>query len=311
MNLILCYTPLQVLIAEKIIERYPTERFYGVMLCSVKNAKFEYYRERLAKKCQQSFSLVQRTDRVGLFKQILYLKLKFVRKKFNKVFLASINDIQMQFILSSIRFDELYTFDDGTANIVPSSIYYHPNEDTPIRKTINRYLNNRFSVKKIKKCSLLHYTIYPHFANIIENTAYIDLGQLPVEKEEQQETEINILLGQPVYLDNDRNIALANRVIKQFNIDYYLPHPREQYRLDNVKYIDTPLIFEDYISQQALHQRYRIYTYFSSAVLNVMSHPNLAICALRIDVEQPEYLECYHLFQQVGIQIMDITEHSK
>lgn len=36
MNLIICCTPLQVLIAEKIIEMHPNERFYGVMLSTVK-----------------------------------------------------------------------------------------------------------------------------------------------------------------------------------------------------------------------------------------------------------------------------------
>ncbi|KYL06621.1 CMP-N-acetylneuraminate-beta-galactosamide-alpha-2, 3-sialyltransferase, partial [Mannheimia haemolytica] len=48
MNLIICCTPLQVLIAEKIIEMHPNERFYGVMLSTVKNAKFDFYQARLA-----------------------------------------------------------------------------------------------------------------------------------------------------------------------------------------------------------------------------------------------------------------------
>ncbi|KMK50821.1 CMP-N-acetylneuraminate-beta-galactosamide-alpha-2, 3-sialyltransferase [[Actinobacillus] muris] len=311
MNLILCYTPLQVLIAEKIIERYPTENFYGVMLCSVNNAKFEYYRERLAQKCQHFFSFIQRTDRIGLFKQILCLKYQFHRKKFDNVFIASINDIQMQFILSSIRFDTLYTFDDGTANIVPSSVYYQPEVNTPIRRNINKYLRNKFNAEKIKKCAQLHYTIYPQFTNIIKNTAYIDLSHSSSFEGKKKDAAINILLGQPVYLDNDKNIELANGVIKRFNIDYYLPHPREQYQLENVTYINTPLIFEDYISQQTTDKQFRIYTYFSSAVLNVMSNSNLDIYALRINVDKQEYLECYELFEKVGINIIDITEDSK
>lgn len=39
MNLIICYTPLQVLIAERIINLYPNEKFYGVMLCSAKKSE--------------------------------------------------------------------------------------------------------------------------------------------------------------------------------------------------------------------------------------------------------------------------------
>lgn len=306
MNLILCYTPLQVLIAEKIIDLHPDERFYGVMLCPLKNAKFDYYAQRLAQKCDQFFSLVQRTDRIVLFRQLISLKLKFSYKRFNDVFLASINDIQIQLILSSINFSKLYTFDDGTANIVPSSIYYQPEIDTLVRKTINKLLRNKLSIEKIKAMSRLHYTIYPNIPNIIRNTKYISLDN-KIDKDITARSTVNILLGQPVYLDNNKNIALANQVIKQFNIDYYLPHPREQYQLDNINYIHTPLIFEDYITQKAADKKYRIYTYFSSGVLNVISNPHLEIYAIRIDVDKPEYMECYDLFAKVGINIIDIS----
>lgn len=305
MNLILCYTPLQVLIAEKIIELYPNEKFYGVMLCSVKNPKFDYYATRLAQKCHQFYSLVQKTDRIGLFKQIIALKLKFSRKRFDKVFLASINDIQIQFILSSICFEQLYTFDDGTANIVPSSVYYQPEINTLIRQGINLLLGNKFSITQIKALSQSHYTIYPNYPNIINNTQSIKLGNDMVEKIEESSI-VNLLLGQPIYAENEKNIALTKQVIEQFKIDYYLPHPREQYQLENVSYIKTPLIFEDYISQTSENKKYRIYTYFSSGVLNVISNPNLEIYAIQIDVDKPEYIECYDLFAKLGIKVIDI-----
>ncbi len=42
MNLIICCTPLQVLIAEKIIAKFPHTSFYGVMLSTVSNKKFDF-----------------------------------------------------------------------------------------------------------------------------------------------------------------------------------------------------------------------------------------------------------------------------
>ncbi|MBV6545437.1 CMP-N-acetylneuraminate-beta-galactosamide-alpha-2, 3-sialyltransferase, partial [Ursidibacter maritimus] len=246
MNLIICYTPLQVLIAEKIIELHPNERFYGVMLCSVKNKKFDYYAERLSLKCEQFFSMHQRIERFHLLKQIISLKCKFTNVKFDKVFVASINDIQIQFILSAIKFDGIYTFDDGTANIVQSSVYYMPEPNTFIRRSINSFFRNKYSVEKLKVLSKQHYTIYPDFPNIIENTMVIDLFNAQKNQDEKLANQpiTHILLGQPVYLECDKNVRLAEKVIKEFNIDLYLAHPREQYKLDNVNYIDTPLILE-------------------------------------------------------------------
>lgn len=306
MNLILCYTPLQVLIAERIIALHPDEKFYGVMIYSTKNDKFEYYQKRLAKKCDMFFAMHQRIDRWGLLLQLFKLKKHFFRKKIDKVFIASINDLQMQIILSTIKFNKLFSFDDGTANIVATSLYYQNEPDTLIRNLINKLFNNKFSIKKIKGISKGHYTIYPSFNNIIENTIPISLMENS-KKEYYMKPDKSILLGQPVYLDKQKNILLAEKVIQEFNIDYYLPHPREQYHLDNVKYLDTPLIFEDYIKHNN-KQCYRIYTYFSSAVLNILNFENIEIVALKIDTDNPAYLACYDLFQQANINIIDIRD---
>ncbi|QIM63389.1 CMP-N-acetylneuraminate-beta-galactosamide-alpha-2, 3-sialyltransferase [Pasteurellaceae bacterium Orientalotternb1] len=307
MNLIICYTPLQVLIAEKIIDKYPQESFYGVMIYSVDNPKFQFYIKRLAQKCDTFFSFYQHTDRFNLLKEIIQIKCQFKGEQFDKVFVASINDIQIQFLLSSVQFNSLYTFDDGTANIVNTSVYYSDEPNTFIRKVINGLLNNKYSVAKLKALSKKHYTIYPDFPNIIANTEYVDIFNLPDSSEIDESNVVNILLGQPVYLDNQANIALADQVIKRFNIGYYLPHPREQYKLDNVTYIETPLIFEDYMTQHFANQKCRVYTYFSSAVLNI-KNPNIETIGLRIETDNLAFIACYDLLEQANIPVIDIRE---
>ncbi|MGX3014438.1 glycosyltransferase family 52, partial [Ursidibacter sp. B-7004-1] len=142
-----------------------------------------------------------------------------------------------------------------------------------------------------------------------ENTTVIDLFNTQESKGKNLVNEpiTHILLGQPVYLEQDKNVKLAEKVIKSFNIDLYLAHPREQYKLDNVNYIDTPLILEDYLAQEFSHKHCRIYTYFSSAVLNI-KNPNIEIVALRIDTDEPAFIECYNLLNKVGVNIIDIRE---
>ena len=175
MNLIICYTPLQVLIAERIIDLYPNEKFYGVMLCSAKNAKFDYYGQRLAQKCDRFFKMDQHIDRFNLLKEIISLRVKFAFKKFDKVFVASINDIQIQFILSSIRFNAFYTFDDGTANIIKNSLYYINEKIPSWKKMIWNFIGIDSYMEDIKKSSKKHYTLYENVSNIIENTEYLKL----------------------------------------------------------------------------------------------------------------------------------------
>ncbi|OQS62488.1 CMP-N-acetylneuraminate-beta-galactosamide-alpha-2, 3-sialyltransferase, partial [Actinobacillus suis] len=48
------------------------------------------------------------------------------------------------------------------------------------------------------------------------------------------------------------------------------------------------------------------YTYFSGAVLNVMNHPNIEVISIRPQLNNSVYLACYNLFEQVGINIIDI-----
>ncbi|MFA9499289.1 glycosyltransferase family 52 [Mannheimia sp. E30BD] len=312
MNLIICCTALQVLIAEKIIEIHPNEPFFGVMLSTVKNAKFDFYQARLEKKCQQFFTMQQHSERIQLLKEILYLKSTFGGKQFNKVFLANINELEIQFLLSAIKFNELNTFDDGTANIVKSSLFYKEENIGLNRKLINLFLGNKYSLEKLKNLSKTHYTIYKDFSNIIENTTYLDL--ISSNKVANIDTEngkaINILLGQPIFeREDEKNIALAEKVIKKFDIDLYLPHPREKYKLNNVEYINTDLILEDYIFQEFSYKKCRVYTYFSSAVINILNKsPNIEVAALRVAVDNPAYIETYELFEKLGINIIDIRE---
>ncbi len=308
MNLIICCTPLQVLIAEKIIAKFPHTPFYGIVLSTVSNKKFDFYAKRLAQQCQGFFSMVQHKDRFNLLKEILYLKRTFSGKHFDQVFVANINDLQIQFLLSAIDFNLLNTFDDGTINIVPNSLFYQDDPATLQRKLINVLLGNKYSIQSLRALSHTHYTIYKGFKNIIERVEPIELVAAD-NSEKVTSAVINVLLGQPVFAEDERNIALAERVIKQFNIHYYLPHPREKYRLAQVNYIDTELIFEDYILQQCQTHKYCVYTYFSSAIINIMNKSdNIEVVALKIDTENPAYDACYDLFDELGVNVIDIRE---
>lgn len=308
MNLIICCTPLQVLIAEKIIDMNPEKQFFGVMLHTVENKKFDYYKQRLQAKTNGFFSMVQHNDRWNLLKEIVQLKARFSGKQFDTVYFANFPELHIQFLLSAIEFKQLNTFDDGTVNIVKHSHFLNDDPDTLVRKFINKVLGNKYSTATLRSLSAQHYTIYPDFPNIMPNTVAVNLMDNSIAVSESSES-VNILLGQPVYTDNGQNIELAQKAIKQFNIHYYLPHPREKYQVEQVEYIDTPLILEDYIAQEFSDRKCCVYTYCSSAILNIMNKsPNVEVVALRVESDDLGVQSCYDLFEQVGIQIIDMRD---
>lgn len=308
MNLIICCTPLQVLIAEKIIDMNPEKQFFGVMLHTVENKKFDYYKQRLQAKTDGFFSMVQHNDRWNLLKEIVQLKARFSGKQFDTVYFANFPELHIQFLLSAIEFKQLNTFDDGTVNIVKHSHFLNDDPDTLVRKFINKVLGNKYSTATLRSLSAQHYTIYPDFPNIMPNTVAVNLMDNSIAVSESSES-VNILLGQPVYNDNSQNIELAQKAIKQFNIHYYLPHPREKYQVEQVEYIDTPLILEDYIAQEFSDRKCCVYTYCSSAILNIMNKsPNVEVVALRVESDDLGVQSCYDLFEQVGIQIIDMRD---
>lgn len=55
MNLIICCTPLQVLIAEKIIAKFPHTPFYGVMLSTVSNKNLIFMQSGLRNSAKAFF----------------------------------------------------------------------------------------------------------------------------------------------------------------------------------------------------------------------------------------------------------------
>ena len=123
----------------------------------------------------------------------------------------------------------------------------------------------------------------------------------------------SILLGQPIYELQDnlsrqqadqKNQELAQKVITKFGIDEYLPHPREQYRVDGVMYVDTKLVAEDYFCHALAQGQYdTIYTFCSGAVLPFVQQHKIKIVSLMPDDCPDKLIAGYTLLAQFGIEI--------
>lgn len=305
MNLVICTTPLQVVIACKTIEQYyPAERFFGIFLTEVENEKHKYYfKQYLCKKCVSAICL--KDARGALWKILGALWWRGIFS-INRVFLASVNIALIHKLLGFVSFNEMYTYDDGMANLIQSGCLNTADAPLPHIQLRALFGLKSYSITLIKQISLRHYTIFPDHANIVSPTSPVQLIDQSMEVDDSP--PVRLMLGQSAYHDAPRDKALTERVIADYKVDYYFPHPKEQYQIEGaVECVRSPLIFEDYFIQHLKDKQCILYTYFSTAALNLSGLPNVQVISLQPQgIQNKSYLETYQLFEKLGIEVVHL-----
>ena len=322
-NLIICLTPLQALMAQRLMAQR-AEPFDLLMLCyeDADNAKFRhYFQVASAGSRHAEYALIPQSKwrrELGLPRL-----LRGLDKEYATAFAASIDNPNVQYVLNRIRFAALETFDDGTGNLIPGSVLYR-NSSNRQRQLMNRLRGIRLQTEDLRRLSRRHHTLYPGQPNIAAPTVPLDLwaiaGQGLPEKNTANAAAANptpertrrILLGQPLLPDAAANAALAESLLRRFEIGEYFPHPRETYRVSGAEYIASPLIFEDYLLESLRCEpgtRFEVYHLVSTAALNVHAFPRTAVYAVRpaeAAFHTPDVARIYEVMAQLGIPIIDI-----
>lgn len=277
-SLIICATPLQMLIAEKIIELNSDKNFDLLVLVLNDNEKYRYYYNRLKDKCIKSIYIVTEPGVNGFFDYIKKVKVGILNKNYQDLYLANIDSRYCHYIVSKQQLSLIYTFDDGAANITYSSSYYSSSKPSFLKRSVWRMLGIKYYTEHVRKSSLLHYTIYKNLPNIIENKQYISLASdSEVNKISQKKNKVvRFYLGQPL---NDPveniNMSYVENVVDKLKIDYYYPHPREFfYPKGSFQLIKSSLIFEDYIVSFLNDHpdvNIEVFSIVSTALLNIIS----------------------------------------
>ncbi|NOX77733.1 MAG: CMP-N-acetylneuraminate-beta-galactosamide-alpha-2, 3-sialyltransferase, partial [Gammaproteobacteria bacterium] len=205
MNLIICITPLQVLIAKQIIKQHSTP-FIGLYLPygahSKSEPKHRYYFDQLEQVCEKSafIELNNKTwgERFATLNQIktTLKKLGIWQQSIDGVYLASIDVLFLQYVISKVKFQQLYTFDDGTANIFPNSSYFQPlPKSLPLQLFKHAVGITYPSIPSILAISKKHYTIFPQEKNIIDATHPVYLFDKADHQSDENLPVKRLLLG--------------------------------------------------------------------------------------------------------------------
>lgn len=277
-SLIMCVTPLQMLIAEKIIELNKGKDFDLLVIVLNDNDKYKYYYQRLKEKCINALYLITKPGLRGFFNDIKQINTSNLSISYQELYLASIDIRVLQYIVSKNSFAHIYTFDDGTANIIPSSLYYLNSKPKFFKRAVWRVLGVKYYVEDLKNISLSHYTIYKDVPNIIGNKIYLPIfPKIDNNNDNDKKKQIKrFYLGQPLTdISKIFDISYIEKNISKLKIDYYYPHPREKlYPKGDFELIESPLIFEDYITQFLAENpdiNIEVFSFISTALLNIMS----------------------------------------
>ncbi|RRD91307.1 glycosyltransferase family 52 [Conchiformibius steedae] len=329
MNLIICLTPLQMLIAEKIISLFPSEKFSLIVIALNDNQKYRYYYDRLSVRVDRSIYFSDTFRFFSFIKFIIFFK--FIKKwgniYYNKYFVASIDSRYVHYVLSQTNNPVVYTFDDGTMNIYRNSTYYQKTNINLLKYLLWKFLGVRYFQEDVKLFSRLHYSIYFEVDNIIDNVQYLKLFDFTNNSKDKKNNSkieqiqcgtgngesISFFLGQPLndFGDNiDYNVV--NDFIDRYNISYYFLHPRENLRvvedIINVPIFNSELVFEDFILNFCMVNRVcdiKLYSISSSVIFNLSS---IASCFFVCDDSiYRRYKQMYDLaYEKFGISIISL-----
>lgn len=267
--LIMCQTPLQALIAEKIIEINADKVFYPVYTAYEWNDKHDYYSTRLIDQCGDGVK-----EELSNIAVIVKLVTDLEKLSFSDIYLASIDAPLNLAVLSAKEGINLYTYDDGSANITPKSFYFRK-ENNPIHYP---NLHITWNKEKVKEKSLKHYTIFNTSFNVVPSNRLEKIELFSFDKAKKEHgKEVSVLIGQRVIASAVQNERLMIQAMNDYHIDYFFPHPREK-RLDALKFktIDTPHIFEEfYVELLKDYDMIHLYHFFSTVAFNLREHPQI------------------------------------
>ena len=299
-SLFICLTPLQILIANEIAQKEQDVEILVLALSD--NNKYNYYYSKINFNKKYKY-LPSTQGKFHTFLSVLKLKKQIhLHKYYKKVFLASIDNKYVHKILSSIKFNELYTFDDGTANIIMNSPYY-TQKMSKFKSLLWRASGIKYNLQDVVNLSRQHYSIYQNQKNIINNVTFLNLFKFNNKLQHHFEHgEISFFLGQPITeLDSTLNQNSIENFIKDKSINYYFKHPREKNVSITVNQITSDLIFEDYyLTFLQSHQKVIIYTFTSTAALNLISAPNVEIYLIHNEQVFKNFPDLISLFLQNG-----------
>ncbi|MDO9185003.1 MAG: glycosyltransferase family 52 [Bacteroidia bacterium] len=295
-NVFICYTPLQILLSEKIIELENIDTFILIFYFEKDNAKSKYYFNKLSSKAKQAFYIKKNNQIFSALKSFcfLYLKLRKFSSPYN-FFTGNIKSAYSRFIIYLLGFKVLYTFDDGIGNVCGDGYFYGNIKPSAIISLLP-FLRLNFTYGKMHSQIKKHYSIYT-LPNVMPNSTYVNLFNYDfLEVLNQVEKEIVILLTSTLheegYMKLEQEKALYNNITTKYNVTHVISHPLEKFKkIDNpqIVLIESEKIAEEIIlNLRKEYTKIKVIGISSSALFNLKGMEGVEIINIHYNENAPD-----------------------
>lgn len=282
-KLFICCTPLQGLIAERIIvaEGLSKEDCIIFFYTSYDNSVYRAYFNRINELCSDGLFYLWKNN----FPQyICDIKEFFGKYVFDSYYFASVDSIFVHFALSiSSQPFNVFTFDDGTANLIQSGNYFKKKKFS-FKRLIFFVMGNRFDNLRIRKISKKHYTIFPEYMCLSNNPKKVNIFNFSESSRCSSEKSCTVILGtvySEIFRDKEHiafvKQSIAHIIHRLSGKIFYMPHPRESnWSVTGVNQIQVDKIAEEVIFELLASYKFvNVISFGSTAQLNLASIPGI------------------------------------
>ena len=266
MFLFLCTTPLQVRIAQFLIQKHETSYLVYISeearfdtLSDVAKEKQIYY----ASKCDKWIKWSSLNDLDLLSSEIQSL---------GGIYYASFDNLFITNFVKKYNGVKCFSFDDGLADVYTKGIY---------TKESANFLKN-----KTEK----HYTFYDSENHVISKDKLVKIDVNDVFKFPERDVSSNllkdkltILLGEEICVNPELALNFNQPYLDTLDVDIYLPHPNSRFNIDSEKVEVTPFILEEYLIQKLKeYKEVEIYHFSSSSSIHLKDIEGLKFIGVKI-----------------------------
>lgn len=304
MPLVLCYTPLHVLIVERLLSGGQLTQFCLVYLCFDDNPKHAFYFRRLEGRAVRAV-MVKMTHRpVRDALKLLRLRLLGLGSERPTALLTgNLKHFYSRALMLLFSLKSVSTFDDGSGNVSGSGYFYEMTE-RPISRLVFSVLSPsllyRHAVFRIRR----HFTIYA-YPNVYDGMAAerieIDLLGQSYGGNDEGLPEKVIYLGNVFSGDGlcspEYEYALDDYVLRRYSVGFVIPHPRRPevatFLAAGCEVIKSPCVAEEIVFAE-LERGFRVHLVgaYSSVLLNLAGVPGICLtnvsCCIGKPVQQLE-----------------------
>tara|TARA_Y100000588_G_scaffold188919_1_gene202876 strand:+ start:8847 stop:9815 length:969 start_codon:yes stop_codon:yes gene_type:complete len=303
MNLYICYTPLHSVICQS-INKLESEDHKVIYITHNDTKQTRYYYKEISKNSESKYIVLGKS----FFENLNQLKniISIIDGSVNKIFVGNVKHFYSRFIYFLIKKHNpqvsLFTFDDGSGHISGDGYFYSDKENS-LSNFIFSFLDRKLLYKNIHREISKHITIYKskNWADTkgIPKTfidLYIDTDNEKSKVKIIDDKSIHIVyLGNSFYMDGElsyeKNLELEQWVTNEFDIDTFIPHPRDSNvtnpYLSSVKYIGNKIGEEVIIELSSQYDSVKVVGCYSSVLLNVIAIENVDIVNIPVKLSKP------------------------